>query len=220
MRRSRVIVFAGLVFSLSAFAAACSLDEGGVVVAESPDGSIAADGAGIDAPIIDAQTSDSPIATTDGGSKDGSPGVDSSIPFDAGVYFCGPIAVANCATDCPLAPHDCPSTNTCVSGCFGAAGCLGEGFQCDACGADGGLALSRCETGDASAFSECLVGLNRCACPGNDVSKCVGMNQTCENNQCFECGEVDASAAQNTHQCEKGAGNNCHISSGTYGACY
>ncbi|MEO8875504.1 MAG: hypothetical protein ABI461_07955, partial [Polyangiaceae bacterium] len=90
---------------------------------------------------------------------------------------------------------------------------------CDACNTSGGVALSRCEPEDAAAFVECLRGLNRCACPAGDVSKCPGTNQTCENLQCFECGEPDG-GGQQSHQCKKtGPNSKCQATSGTFGSC-
>jgi len=208
MRCSRVFAF-GVVAAVTLVAAACSLQDGGSVLSAGADGSLAADAAGFDGT---SPSSDGAAPPADGSTPDSG---DAAVVVDAGTdsavpvtFSCGGTQVTSCATDCPAAPIDCPSGKNCVAACFGAGGCAGSAFQCDACGTNGSVALSRCEPQSPTAFAECLSGLNRCGCSNGNASSCPGNNQTCENKQCFECGEPDG-GNQINHFCEKGGGARC-----------
>jgi hypothetical protein len=213
MRRARVFAFAVVSGGVAIAIAACSLQDGGAV---SPEGVDAANGE--DATLVDGNSiapNDAAPPPADASTRDAS---DAAIVPDAGhdagspTFTCGVQQVANCATNCPNAPLECPSTQSCIGSCY--PGCVGFVFECNACGADGGLALARCEPEDAAAYAECLGGLDRCACATGNASACPGGNQTCENNECFECGEPDG-GNQVGHSCESGGGKKCQAS----GAC-
>ena len=133
-----------------------------------------------------------------------------------GTYSCGGTAVSSCV-GCAGAPVECPTTSTCVANC-GLCN-LTTLFECDACYADGGLAVQRCEAQTGTAFAECLSGFNRCPC--TTESNCPGGNQTCESGECFECGEPDA-GAQDGEKCKAGPmAAKCHATAGaTFGTCF
>jgi hypothetical protein len=210
MRRARVFPFVVVSGVVAGVLAACSLQDGGGVSPEGVDGgkgdATFADGNvtppnDATSPPADASTRDASDASD---ASDGATVVDAGHDAGPPTFSCGSKQVASCATDCPSAPHDCPSSKICVGSCFPA--CVGATFQCDACGTDAGVALSRCEPEDASAYAECLVGLNRCPCSTGSASACPGMNQTCENDVCFECAEPDA--GDQGHACEQ-SGKTC-----------
>ena len=168
--------------SIACVAAACSLENGGTILGEGADGSSGGDG----------------TVGGDGSTDDGSSGSDGSNTDAAGdaavdtgadtgpsvTYNCTGVGpVAHCASDCPTATFECGGS--CVATC---AGCSAGVYACDACNADGGLAVLRCEPEDASAFGECLAGFSRCPCP-SDQGNCFSNNDTCVGNLCYECGD-------------------------------
>jgi hypothetical protein len=211
MRRSRVIVFAVVSFTLAGVA--CGLQDGGDVVgiSDNRDGAISPDGT-VDGASPDGATppSDGSTPPGDGGITDGSP--DSSV-FDAGTpYLCGATLVANCTTDCPAATILCGTL--CVATC---GVCVGSNFECDACFTDGGRSVSVCEQQDASAFAACLSGQTRCPC--STQNDCPGPTQTCATGMCFECGDPDAGNSGVT--CKSGTGpHTCKTDPTHYGECF
>lgn len=204
MRRWKSAV--ALSFSIACAAAACSLQDGGTIVGENPDGSNGGDGTvGGDGATDDGSSGGDGSATGDSGDA----ATDSGSDASGSTFLCGASPVAQCQTDCPGFPNNCPVTGTCVADCT--ANCFdGVTFDtryCNACFSDGGAAVAVCVPADPTSVSACLAGFSRCPCPTN-VSQCPGAYQTCENNECFACGEPDA--GNDGHGCKGGTGGkNC-----------
>lgn len=197
MRRWKSVVFASL--WIASLAVACSLQDGGTIIGENPDGSNGGDGTvGGDGAAGDGTSLGDSNPGDDSGSSDSGPDGSTGPTFLCDLV----LPVTNCQTDCIGFPNNCPLNGTCVSDC---AQCQDGGVMdtryCNACFADAGPAISICEPGDPAAVASCLQGLSRCPCPTN-VSECPGPYQTCEGNECFECGEPDAS--NDNHNCQGG----------------
>ncbi|MEO8797759.1 MAG: hypothetical protein ABI551_07735, partial [Polyangiaceae bacterium] len=203
-----------LAFGAAALAAAvlaCGLEDGGTLDSiYGHDGAVAVDSAVADSTPVDDHT----VLPTDGDTDAGTTThVDGGS--DAGAttsYSCGATLVKNCRTDCPSAPYECRPTKACVANCFGGCGLSGAPSECNACGADGGLALSVCEPlTNAGACLPESPDLQRCTCATS--SACTSDYDICLNGNCYECNDPDGGTSGQV--CKGGTGlKKCDTSGG------
>ncbi len=202
---------AWLAFGASALAAAvlsCGLEDGGTL--DDHDAAATLDGAVADStpladhfdPPTDGDIDTGPTSHVDGGG-------------DAGpttTYSCGASIVKNCRTDCPSAPYECRAKNACVGACFTGCGLSGAPSECNACGADGGLALSVCEPlTNAGACLPESPNLQRCTC--TTASNCTSGYDVCLTGKCYECNDPDGGTSGQV--CNGGSGpKKCDTSGG------
>lgn len=218
MRRGFILAFGASL--LAAAALACGLEDGGTLdgLEDGHDASTT-----VDASVTDGTTPDDHTSPPSDGSSPADAATDPDAAVDSGPatsYSCSGSPVTDCRTDCPSAPYECGPTKTCVASCFVGCGLSGAPSECNACGADGGLARSICEPpANAGACLGSSPGLQRCTC-GASSAGCTSDFDTCISGKCYECNDPDASTSGQV--CKGGTGaKKCDTGGGaTNGYCH
>jgi hypothetical protein len=222
--RARLLAAAGVAPVALLVAAACGLDQSGLLDVNgdaSIDATMGGDGT---APADDAASlevdgsHDGAFASDDGSNADDDDGEGDAAAIDAGPdagpcsgVVCNDVCVdASTCETCDGSTLFCASTGRCGSSC---TSCTGLPIQCFDCDSNRAHPVATCQPPDASAY--CLNGdiypRYHCGCPDEDAGECPGATQTCSElgilsgDVCRTCGEdnTDMAACKGGGTCDE-----------------